>query len=106
MEPQGALLYKTLEVQIVSCKLCWMESDAWDVEDLNTQKTLINIYLEVRILLSRITICTSMHKSTMGRVLIEWLRFGNSIIVSRMMDLSVESAGQTALGQEKYRSLW
>jgi len=48
LKPQGALLYKILEVQIISCGLCRMESDAGDAEDLNTQKTLINICFDMR----------------------------------------------------------
>lgn len=49
-----------------------MESDARDAEVLNTQKTLINIYLDMCILLSKITICTSIILAT-DSTLIEWL---------------------------------
>lgn len=47
MEPQGVLPYKMLEVQIISCGLCQMESDVGEAEDLNTQKTMINVYLDM-----------------------------------------------------------
>lgn len=48
-----------------------------EAEGLNIQKTMINVYLDMRILLSKIKISTGIILAT-DSVLIEWLRLGKS----------------------------